>query len=86
MTPRYVQMLFDEEGTTFTDFVLRQRLARAHRMLSDPRYAEQKIAALAYNAGFNDPVLFRPLLPPAIRRGAVRGARIGARGCKSRLM
>ncbi len=44
MTPRYVQMLFDEEGTTFTDFVLRQRLARAHRMLSDPRWAGTKIA------------------------------------------
>ena len=52
VTPRYVQMLFDEEGTTFTD--LRQRLVRAHRMLSDPRYAGQKIAALAYEVGFND--------------------------------
>ncbi len=47
VSPRYLQLLFEEDGTTFTDFVLAQRLARAHRMLSDPRYAKQRIAALA---------------------------------------
>ena len=55
---RYLQLLFEEDGTTFTDFVLAQRLARAYRMLSDPRYAGQQIAALAYDAGFNDPSYF----------------------------
>ena len=42
------------KGTTFTDFVLKQRLARAHRMLTDPRYAGQKIAALADEVGFDE--------------------------------
>jgi AraC-like DNA-binding protein len=51
---RYVQRLFETEGITFTDFVLDQRLARAHRMLIDPRGAALKIATLAAEAGFSD--------------------------------
>jgi AraC-like DNA-binding protein len=58
VTPRYVQKLFDDEGTTFTEFVLTQRLARAYRMLSDPRHAGKKLAAMAYEVGFNDPSYF----------------------------
>ena len=38
VTPRYVQMLFESEGTTFSEFVLDKRLAHARRMLRDPRY------------------------------------------------
>jgi AraC-like DNA-binding protein len=49
-----VQILFESEGTTFSRFLLDQRLARAHRMLSDPRLAERTISALAYEAGFGD--------------------------------
>ena len=58
VSQRYLQLLFEEDGTTFTDFVLAQRLARAHRMLSDPRHAKQRIAVLAYDVGFNDPSYF----------------------------
>jgi AraC-like DNA-binding protein len=54
VTPRYVQMLFESEGTTFSRFLLDQRLARAHRMLSDPRLAERAISTIAYAAGFGD--------------------------------
>jgi AraC-like DNA-binding protein len=54
VTPRYVQMLFESEGTTFSRFVLDQRLARAHRMLSDPGLAERTISTIAYEAGFGD--------------------------------
>jgi AraC-like DNA-binding protein len=54
VTPRYVQILFDDEGTTFSRFVLDQRLALAHRMLSDPRFAGRTISAIAYAAGFGD--------------------------------
>jgi AraC-like DNA-binding protein len=49
----YIRKLFDSMGTTFTDFVLEQRLARAHRMLSDPR-SEQPIGAIAFQCGFGD--------------------------------
>jgi AraC-like DNA-binding protein len=51
-TPRYVQRLFESEGTTFTDYVLEQRLARTHRALTDPRRAHEKINAIAFDAGF----------------------------------
>lgn len=54
ISPRYVQMLFEDEGTTFTQFLLGQRLARAHRMLTDPRWTGRSIAAVASSAGFGD--------------------------------
>jgi AraC-like DNA-binding protein len=53
-TPRFVQRLFEGEGTTFTDYVLDRRLFRAHRMLTDPRRAGEKISAIALDAGFGD--------------------------------
>jgi transcriptional regulator GlxA family with amidase domain len=37
--PRWVQRVFESEGTTFTEYVLGQRLVRAHRLLTDVRYA-----------------------------------------------
>jgi AraC-like DNA-binding protein len=54
VSPRYVQMLFESEGTTFSRFLLDQRLERAHRMLSDPRLAERAIIIIASTAGFGD--------------------------------
>jgi AraC-like DNA-binding protein len=54
VTPRYLQKLFDGEGGTFSDFVLAQRLVRAHRMLTDARYDSSQVSAIAYEAGFGD--------------------------------
>jgi AraC-like DNA-binding protein len=54
MTTRYVQKLFETEGTSFGDYVLNQRLAHAHRLLSDPRHAAEKVASVALAAGFGD--------------------------------
>jgi AraC-like DNA-binding protein len=54
LTPRYIQMLFDSEGTSFTEFVRDERLVRAQRMLSGPRYAGWKIADIAFACGFGD--------------------------------
>jgi AraC-like DNA-binding protein len=54
VTPRYVQMLFESEGTTFSAFVLGERLALAHRMLSDPRHSGRPIGTIALDAGFGD--------------------------------
>jgi AraC-like DNA-binding protein len=50
----YIRQLLAENGTTFTDFVLGGRLAHAHRMLTDPRYGDRSISAVAYEAGFGD--------------------------------
>jgi AraC-like DNA-binding protein len=54
VTPRYVQMLFESEGTTFSQYVLGQRLACAYGMLSDPCCAGLTITAIAFAAGFGD--------------------------------
>jgi AraC-like DNA-binding protein len=54
ISPRYIQKLFEQEGTTLSRFVLGQRLARVHRMLADPHYGHQTIAAIAYHVGFGD--------------------------------
>jgi AraC-like DNA-binding protein len=53
-TPRCVQRLFEAEGTTFTAYVVSRRLARAQRMLTDLRLAEEKISTVAYSCGFGD--------------------------------
>jgi AraC-like DNA-binding protein len=50
----YLRKLFEAEGTNFTDFVRRQRILRAHRLLTDPRFASSKISAIAYDVGFSD--------------------------------
>jgi AraC-like DNA-binding protein len=49
---RYVQRLFESEGTSFTQFVLEQRLARARQILVDPRLAHLKVSTVASEAGF----------------------------------
>ncbi len=54
VTPRYVQMLFEEHGTTFSEFVTDRRLDAARAMLTSPRYAGWSIAGIAFEAGFHD--------------------------------
>lgn len=54
VTPRYVHKLFENEGLTFSSFVLGQRLARAHQVLSDPRCADRTIGSVAFDVGFGD--------------------------------
>ncbi len=54
ISPRYVQMLFEETGTTFSEFALECRLDAAQRMLSSPRFAAWSILAIALEAGFSD--------------------------------
>jgi AraC-like DNA-binding protein len=54
VSPRYVGMLFDGSGTTFSTFVLEQRLERARRLLSDQRQVRHAISAIASSCGFGD--------------------------------
>jgi len=53
-TPRYIHMLFEGEGVSFTEFVIDLRLSRAHRLLIDPRFLHQSISAIALRVGFGD--------------------------------
>lgn len=54
ISSRYVRKLFEQEGTSFTAFVLGERLSRVRRMLRDTRHAHLTIAQLAHACGFND--------------------------------
>ena len=80
-TPRSVQRLFETEGTTFTEYVLAQRLAQAHRMLNDPRRDGDKVSAIAYDCGFGDVSYFNRMfrrqfgaVPSDVRaQGRLRG-------------
>jgi AraC-like DNA-binding protein len=78
ISPRYIQMLFEEAGTTFSEFVLDQRLTAVRAMLTSPRYKAWSIAAIALEAGFNDLSHFnrrfkrRYAMTPTEARGQVR--------------
>lgn len=54
VTPRYVQKLFERDGTTFSEFVLARRLERALQMLRDPGFAMLTISAIAFECGFSE--------------------------------
>ncbi|MGY8683700.1 AraC family transcriptional regulator [Bradyrhizobium sp. UFLA05-153] len=54
ISPRYVQKLFEQDGSSFSAFVLTERLAKAQRMLVDRRYRHLNIAQIAHESGFGD--------------------------------
>jgi AraC-like DNA-binding protein len=54
ISPRYIQMLFEEAGTTFSQYNLNLRLDHARRMLESPLYRGWTITAVALEAGFGD--------------------------------
>jgi AraC-type DNA-binding domain-containing proteins len=54
MTPRHLQRLFENDGTTFSAFLLERRLARAYRMLCEPRSGKKQVSTVAYDVGFGD--------------------------------
>jgi AraC-like DNA-binding protein len=54
VTPRYVHLLLEETGRSFTHHVLERRLKTAAALLRDPRWRDRKIADIAAEAGFTD--------------------------------
>jgi AraC-like DNA-binding protein len=54
LSPRQAQRLFEQAGTTFTEFVLEQRLLLARKLLGDPRAMARKISDIAHSSGFSD--------------------------------
>ena len=54
VSPRYVQVLFESDGITFSQFLLTERLERVHRMLRDPPQMGRSISTIAYESGFSD--------------------------------
>lgn len=58
LTVRYIQRLFEHDGTTFSQFVMSQRLARAHHMLTGSAAAASTIGDIAAACGFSDQTHF----------------------------
>lgn len=54
VTPRYVQMLFERDGTSFTEFLRTSRTAQAMRLLRDPRTINRTILSIALECGFSE--------------------------------
>lgn len=52
--PRYARRLFQEEGESFSAYLLARRLDLAHRQLLHPGGGRGGIAAIAYGCGFGD--------------------------------
>src|SRR5262249_17502586 len=61
VTLRYLQKLFEADGTSFSEFVVSLRLAKAYRMLTNPLYSHRAIGNVAYDVGFNDLSYFNRL-------------------------
>jgi AraC-like DNA-binding protein len=58
ISTRYLHRLFEDDGRTFSRFVLDQRLELVHRRLRNPRFTTNTITAIARGAGFTDPSYF----------------------------
>jgi AraC-like DNA-binding protein len=54
ITPRYVHLVLEETGKSFSYHVLERRLAKAAALLRDPHAADRKIADIATRVGFSD--------------------------------
>jgi len=54
VSPRYIQMLFASEDSSFSLFVLKERLAKVYRSLTDPDMAFRTISDIVFDAGFGD--------------------------------
>ena len=75
----YLRKLFESEGTSFSEFVLAQRLARVYRLLTASHLANCTIASLALSAGFGDISYFNKMFrrrygatPSEVREQATR--------------
>jgi len=54
LSPRYLNGLFGDEGTSLMRHVWRRRLERCAKDLCDPRRAGERVAEIAFRWGFND--------------------------------
>jgi AraC-like DNA-binding protein len=54
LVPRTIQRMFEDDGMTFSEYVLSARLAAAYRMLADEHYANWTVSGIALEAGFGD--------------------------------
>jgi AraC-like DNA-binding protein len=77
ISARQIQRLFETEDTTFSEFLLLQRLRSVHAALTDSRQAQRSISEIVLASGFGDVSYFNRAFrnhygasPTAIRRAA----------------
>ena len=58
LTDRYVHMLFEETGQTFSRFVEEERLKRAFALLTDPTRPSMRIGEIASQVGYSEHSVF----------------------------
>jgi AraC-like DNA-binding protein len=84
---RYLQKLFEADGTTVTEWIRRRRLAHCSRELVDPRFVSAPISTIAARWGLVDASHFSKIFRTAygmsprefrIERGTLAKARRGA--------
>jgi AraC-like DNA-binding protein len=80
MTPRYVHLLLEETGRSFSEHVLDRRLCLSQCLLTDPNRASVKISNIAFECGFTDLSYFNRTFrrrfgatPSEMRAASVRG-------------
>jgi len=54
LSPRYMQELLQETGTSFTERVMELRLQKARAMLADPQHDRRKVSDIGFACGFNE--------------------------------
>jgi AraC-like DNA-binding protein len=82
ITARWVHVLLEDTGRTFTEHLLEHRLDRAASLLRDPRHRSSRIADIAFRVGFSDLSHFNRafrrkygVTPTDIREVALKSAR-----------
>jgi AraC-like DNA-binding protein len=81
ITPRYLHILLEETGRSFSHHVLGWRLGRAVALLRDPQWHNRTISDIATEAGFSDVSYFNRSFrrqfgatPTDVRTAAIRDA------------
>ncbi len=87
LSTRYVQLLFEESGTTFRGHVRARRLEKCREALADPLNANVSITEICLHWGFGDSASFSRAFRDAYdcTPTAYRRAAIGRRGVGGRL-
>ena len=77
LSARQLQRLFEASGTTFSEYLLTQRLRSVHAALLDPHQSERSVSDIALASGFGDVSYFNRAFrrhygksPSEVRRSA----------------
>ena len=54
VTPRYVHLLLEDTGRSFSQHLMKTRLDKAAALLRDPKWRSRRVTEIALEAGFSD--------------------------------